>query len=224
MTPGPTCRLVTLGCKVNQYETQYVKEALEAQRLPRGGRGRAGRPVRRQHLHRHRRGRRQEPAARPPAAPGQSAGRDRRHGLLRHARSGRGGAAARRDAGHHRQGELARGAARLRRRRPCRPASRASTAISGRSSRCRTAACSIARYLHHPHGSAASCAAGRSDEIADEVARLVAGGYPEIVLTGIHLGHYGIDLSRGRPKSGMDAGCGTCSNGSTGCRAISAFG
>src|SRR4051794_15127570 len=26
----PTCRLVTLGCKVNQYETQYVKEALEA--------------------------------------------------------------------------------------------------------------------------------------------------------------------------------------------------
>ena len=26
----PTCRLLTLGCKVNQYETQYVKEALEA--------------------------------------------------------------------------------------------------------------------------------------------------------------------------------------------------
>src|SRR5436305_9122736 len=25
-----TCRLMTLGCKVNQYETQYVKEALEA--------------------------------------------------------------------------------------------------------------------------------------------------------------------------------------------------
>src|SRR5436190_23367022 len=24
-----TCRLLTLGCKVNQYETQYVKEALE---------------------------------------------------------------------------------------------------------------------------------------------------------------------------------------------------
>ena len=24
----PTCRLVTLGCKVNQYETQLVKEAL----------------------------------------------------------------------------------------------------------------------------------------------------------------------------------------------------
>src|SRR5713226_3506614 len=25
-----TCRLLTLGCKVNQYETQYVKELLEA--------------------------------------------------------------------------------------------------------------------------------------------------------------------------------------------------
>src|SRR5436309_2036373 len=30
MTPTRTCRLVTLGCKVNQYETQHVKETLEA--------------------------------------------------------------------------------------------------------------------------------------------------------------------------------------------------
>src|SRR2546423_1251374 len=29
-TEQRTCRLVTLGCKVNQYETQYVKEMLEA--------------------------------------------------------------------------------------------------------------------------------------------------------------------------------------------------
>ena len=28
-TAARTCRLVTLGCKVNQYETQHVKEALE---------------------------------------------------------------------------------------------------------------------------------------------------------------------------------------------------
>ena len=28
--PSRTVRLITLGCKVNQYETQYVKEALEA--------------------------------------------------------------------------------------------------------------------------------------------------------------------------------------------------
>src|SRR5690242_16637918 len=30
LSPRKTCRLVTPGCKVNQYETQYVKEALEA--------------------------------------------------------------------------------------------------------------------------------------------------------------------------------------------------
>jgi threonylcarbamoyladenosine tRNA methylthiotransferase MtaB len=29
MNAPRTCRLVTLGCKVNQYETQYVKEILE---------------------------------------------------------------------------------------------------------------------------------------------------------------------------------------------------
>lgn len=39
------------------------------------------------------------------------------------------------------------------------------------------------------------------DEIAAEVERLAANGHREIVLTGIHLGHYGIDLSRGRPKT-----------------------
>src|SRR5262249_20812164 len=38
-------------------------------------------------------------------------------------------------------------------------------------------------------------------EVTEEVRQLVAGGCREIVLTGIHLGHYGIDLSRGRPKS-----------------------
>jgi threonylcarbamoyladenosine tRNA methylthiotransferase MtaB len=38
------------------------------------------------------------------------------------------------------------------------------------------------------------------DEIRAEVARLVENGYREIVLTGIHLGHYGIDLSRGKPR------------------------
>jgi threonylcarbamoyladenosine tRNA methylthiotransferase MtaB len=38
-------------------------------------------------------------------------------------------------------------------------------------------------------------------ELADEVAGLVEAGYPEIVLTGIHLGHYGLDLSKGRPKA-----------------------
>ncbi|MFQ3594373.1 MAG: tRNA (N(6)-L-threonylcarbamoyladenosine(37)-C(2))-methylthiotransferase MtaB [Gemmataceae bacterium] len=40
-----------------------------------------------------------------------------------------------------------------------------------------------------------------AQEIVEEVARLVDAGYREIVLTGIHLGHYGIDLSKGRPKA-----------------------
>jgi len=36
--------------------------------------------------------------------------------------------------------------------------------------------------------------------ILDEVRRLVDNGYREVVLTGIHLGHYGVDFNRGRPK------------------------
>jgi threonylcarbamoyladenosine tRNA methylthiotransferase MtaB len=39
------------------------------------------------------------------------------------------------------------------------------------------------------------------EHIEDEVTRLVKGGYREIVLTGIHLGHYGVEWNRGRPKS-----------------------
>jgi threonylcarbamoyladenosine tRNA methylthiotransferase MtaB len=39
------------------------------------------------------------------------------------------------------------------------------------------------------------------DEIVDEVRRLVENGYREVVLTGIHLGHYGVEWSRTRPKS-----------------------
>lgn len=38
-------------------------------------------------------------------------------------------------------------------------------------------------------------------DILDEVRRLVANGYREIVLTGIHLGHYGVDWNLRRPKS-----------------------
>jgi len=38
------------------------------------------------------------------------------------------------------------------------------------------------------------------EHILDEIARLVAGGYREIVLTGIHLGHYGVEQNAGKPK------------------------
>jgi len=36
--------------------------------------------------------------------------------------------------------------------------------------------------------------------ILEEARRLVDAGHREIVLTGIHLGHYGLDLSKGRPR------------------------
>ena len=38
------------------------------------------------------------------------------------------------------------------------------------------------------------------NDILDEVRRLVANGYREIVLTGIHLGHYGVDWNWNKPK------------------------
>lgn len=40
-----------------------------------------------------------------------------------------------------------------------------------------------------------------SEHIVDEVRRLVDNGYREVVLTGIHLGHYGVDRNRNLPKS-----------------------
>ena len=38
------------------------------------------------------------------------------------------------------------------------------------------------------------------EHILDEIQRLQASGYREMILTGIHLGHYGVDFNRGRPK------------------------
>ncbi|MCE9548752.1 MAG: tRNA (N(6)-L-threonylcarbamoyladenosine(37)-C(2))-methylthiotransferase MtaB [Planctomycetia bacterium] len=39
-----------------------------------------------------------------------------------------------------------------------------------------------------------------AEHIVEEVARLVDAGYREVVLTGIHLGHYGVDFNRGHTK------------------------
>jgi len=39
------------------------------------------------------------------------------------------------------------------------------------------------------------------EHVLDEARRLIDGGYRELVLTGIHLGHYGVEWSRDRPKS-----------------------
>ncbi|MBP90606.1 MAG: tRNA (N(6)-L-threonylcarbamoyladenosine(37)-C(2))-methylthiotransferase MtaB [Planctomycetaceae bacterium] len=40
-----------------------------------------------------------------------------------------------------------------------------------------------------------------TEHILDEVRRLLDNGYRELVLTGVHLGHYGVDWNQGRPKS-----------------------
>lgn len=40
-----------------------------------------------------------------------------------------------------------------------------------------------------------------AEQIVAEAARLIASGHQEIVLTGVHLGHYGVDWNRGKPKS-----------------------
>ena len=40
-----------------------------------------------------------------------------------------------------------------------------------------------------------------AEHILDEVCRLVDHGYREIVLTGVHLGHYGVDFNFKKPKS-----------------------
>jgi len=37
--------------------------------------------------------------------------------------------------------------------------------------------------------------------IRDELVRLLANGYRELVLTGVHLGHYGVEQNRGKPKA-----------------------
>ena len=38
-------------------------------------------------------------------------------------------------------------------------------------------------------------------EILDEIKQLIDHGFREVVLTGIHLGHYGVDFNKGKPKS-----------------------
>ena len=43
------------------------------------------------------------------------------------------------------------------------------------------------------------------EHILDEVRRLVDNGYREVVLTGIHLGHYGVEWNRNAPKQRLDA-------------------
>ncbi|HZT79427.1 MAG TPA: tRNA (N(6)-L-threonylcarbamoyladenosine(37)-C(2))-methylthiotransferase MtaB [Gemmataceae bacterium] len=198
--PGPrTCRLVTLGCKVNQYETQYVKELLEANGYAEAADGRPadlclvntctvtheadakGRQLIRRLAH-------ENPGA-ALVVTGCFAARDpdavaRLPGVTRVIPDKERLAEGLREFGVTR---LPRGISRF----------------DGHQR----------AFVKVQDGCLLSCTfciipkvrpilrSRPPEEIIEEIARLVAGGCQEIVLTGIHLGHYGIDRSRGRPKS-----------------------
>jgi threonylcarbamoyladenosine tRNA methylthiotransferase MtaB len=198
MSASRTCRLLTLGCKVNQYETQYVKEALEASgyreaapdapadlcvvntcTVTAEGDAKSRQLVRRLHQ------------ANPGAAivvMGCYATRDpdavrRLPGVTRVITDKARLAEELRPLGVER---LPRGIRRFDGHQ------RAFVKVQdGCLLNCTFCIIPTVRPTPRSRG---------PEEIAEEVAGLVAGGCREIVLTGIHLGHYGIDLSRGRPK------------------------
>jgi threonylcarbamoyladenosine tRNA methylthiotransferase MtaB len=199
MTPSRTCRLVTLGCKVNQYETQYVKETLEASGYREAGPGEAadlcvlntctvtaeGDAKSRQWV---RRLHQANPGAaivvmgcyatRDPEAVGKLPGVTRV--VTDKAR-------LREELAPFGVQEMVRGIRRFDGHQ------RAFVKVQdGCLLNCTFCIIPKVRPVLRSRP---------PDEIAAEVAQLVAAGRREVVLTGIHLGHYGIDLSRGRPKT-----------------------
>ncbi len=194
----PTCRLVTLGCKVNQYESQYVKEALEANgyraaadderadlcvvntcTVTMEGDAKSRQSIRR--LHHHNPGARIVVmgcyATRDPQAVGKLPGvvrvvtdKERLPEELAEFGVAHWPRGIRRFDGHQRA------------------------------------------FVKVQDGCLLNCTyciipqvrpvvrSRRPEDVVAEVAGLVASGVQEIVLTGVHLGHYGIDLSQGKPK------------------------
>jgi threonylcarbamoyladenosine tRNA methylthiotransferase MtaB len=198
MTTPRTCRLVTLGCKVNQYETQYLKETLEANGFVEAA---AGRPadlcVVNTCTVTHEGDAKSRQAVR------------RLHQDQPHAAIVVTGCYATRDPDA--VGRLP-GVAKVVTDKERLVEELAPFGVTLRPA-------GITRFDDHQRafvkvqdGCLLNCSfciiprvrpAVRSrpvEEIEAEVVRLVAGGHPEIVLTGIHLGHYGIDLCRGRPR------------------------
>ena len=62
------------------------------------------------------------------------------------------------------------------------------------------------------------------EHITAEVERLVATGHREVVLTGIHLGHYGVDWNRNKPRDRSGFAWPICSERFASCPVSSAFG
>lgn len=199
MTTPRTCRLVTLGCKVNQYETQYVKETLEANGYVEAGEGQPADlcivntcTVTAEGDAKSRQAVRRLYQAQPRAdivVMGCYATRDP-------------------DAVGRLPGVVKVVADKTRIVEELEPFG-VVQAIPG-----------ISRFDNHQRafvkvqdGCLLNCSyciiphvrpslrSRTPEEVVAEVERLVDNGYGEIVLTGIHLGHYGIDLSRGEPKS-----------------------
>jgi threonylcarbamoyladenosine tRNA methylthiotransferase MtaB len=197
MTPR-TCRLVTLGCKVNQYETQYVKETLEANGFVEAAGGQApdlcvvntctvtheGDAKSRQTV---RRLHQAHPGAaivvmgcyatRDPDAVGRLPGvvkvvTDKQRLVEELAPFGVTAA----PAGIARFDDHQRAFVKVQ---------------DGCLLNC--------SYCIIPHVRP-TVRSRPPEEIEEEVLRLAAEGHQEIVLTGIHLGHYGIDRCRGRPR------------------------
>jgi threonylcarbamoyladenosine tRNA methylthiotransferase MtaB len=197
MTPR-TCRLVTLGCKVNQYETQYARETLEANGYVEAADGQApdlcvvntctvtgeGDAKSRQFV---RRLHQAHPGAaivvmgcyatRDPDAVGRLPGvvkviTDKQHLVEELAPFGVTAA----PAGISRFDDHQRAFVKVQ---------------DGCLLHC--------SYCIIPHVRP-TVRSRPPEEIEEEVLRLAADGHREIVLTGIHLGHYGIDLCRGRPR------------------------
>jgi threonylcarbamoyladenosine tRNA methylthiotransferase MtaB len=198
MTAERTCRLVTLGCKVNQYETQYVKEALEVNgyrearpgeqadlcvvntcTVTAEGDAKSRQAVRRLHQANPRAGivvmgcyatRAPETVARLPGVRKVVTDKTRLAEDLAEFGVRVMPPGITRFDGHQRAFVKVQDGCLL-----------------------NCSYCIIPRVRPH-------LASRPPGDVADEVQRLVEGGCQEIVLTGVHLGHYGIDLSRGRPK------------------------
>ena len=199
MTAARTCRLLTLGCKVNQYETQYVKELLEANGY-------------------------REAAASEPAdlcivntcTVTHEADAKGRQLIRRLAQANPGAALIVMGCYATREPEtLARlpgvtqvNTDKARLAKELRPfgVSRIPAGISRFDGHRRA-------FVKVQDGCLLNCSyciiphvrpilrSRPVEEIAQEVRQLVQNGSREVVLTGIHLGHYGIDLSRGKVKS-----------------------
>jgi threonylcarbamoyladenosine tRNA methylthiotransferase MtaB len=194
----PTCRLVTLGCKVNQYETQFVKEALETNGYREAGADEAA-----------------DLCVVNTCTVTSEADAKSRYAVRRLHQRNPGAAIVVMGCYATRDPDAVRrlpGVVRVitdknRLAAELKPFGVAAMPVG------------ISRFDGHQRafvkvqdGCLLNCAfciipqvrpivrSRPAEEIVAEIATLVGNGIQEVVLTGIHLGHYGIDLSVGKPK------------------------